>query len=998
MAANVAVRQVTSFESGRALPAPGPASAAPVMPGQDESFDFLTHPDELKDTTSTAVPDSRRLTQSGDRYASSALQVPDSPPELEFPFMRAEHSFDASTLANKDVEQDPSSICLSFSEGDIVFGHGFHETGWGDVTLLHTGKRGWIPINYFSPFADVKAIPLLSAAASFIDSPKSYKLVGELDEPKFTFSQAAINEIVSGVRSLLELTGTLNRDSPVAQRSLTIRRYRKALLTELAYVVSLARDNKRTLDDAVIEKLVRGVYRVVMKAAALLDVWTVDEKLHSTMLSSDDEGHSPPDSPAEAPPHTPHLDPTSFPPTPTTPSTPATITQASAKRINSGTQLAVHHGIPPAGERIEEVVDTLCEYLEPFIERMSSVERDKNASVQILAITRHSMLACRELLIVVEAVAVAAEPTATELKRVKEQLFVRIRLLVSSARHLVAALGDTPTRISAAGQKLSQVAEECAQLARDAVVWCNMALKQLGPNFVLPDRDYPLFKERPLSEVSNQLLSGFIPSSSANNMTSEENKRISTMSHASSIATTVSSTPSQFTETDVKPPGEDPLRDIHPDLIVRGQRVRGGTLSAIVAFLESPRADSFSRHAFLLTFRLYTNAVDLAEACVGANAVRVATRWLESFFDDEDLPSFEILKALPDLEDVISQRRAWPAAKQLVSRALADVDDDEISVGGLNASAAASSVTLASVVSSSRRQSVSRGKYGSQDDVRHLTGLHSIGSAFRLGGGSANGSTTAGARLLEYDASLLAAQLALMDAEVFEQLRPSELLDQRFSVSKRALGQAPNVVRLVQMSNHLSAFVADTILGAENLSAKTRKNIIRHWIKVAQACYDCGNLNGLVTIVSTLQSANIIRLRKIWGLLSTKNMSVLEKLGQLAAPDRNFQAYRQETRSRFDRPTIPYFGLYLSDLTFIDEGNPKRLNIRPGVEGVNLDRYLKASRAISELQQFQLRLPLDVTPNVPVQIWLRQEMTRSYSSFNSDSDNHWRRSLYIEPR
>lgn len=989
MAANVVVRQMASFDSNLGIPPSAASPGTPRKPTNDESFDFLTHPDQLVNTTSTSVPDSKRRTMSGDRYASSSLDAPETIPDLEFPFMRAEHSFDAQSLSNQDAEQDPSSICLSFAEGDIVFAHGFHESGWGDVTLLHTAKRGWIPVNYFSPFADVKAIPLLSAVAGFIHTPKSYRIVSQYadassDVVQYTFSQAAINEIVSGVRSLLELSGTLNRDSPVAQRSLTIRRYRKALLTELAYVVSLAREHKRSTDDAVIDKLVRGVYRVVMKAAALLDVWAVDEKLHSALTPSDEEGPSPPDSPVVAP-HTPHVDPSSFPPTPTTPTTPAKT--LNNKRGSIG-NLGVHPTIPEPRERIKEVVECLCEYLAPFTNQISS---EKNASVEILAITRHSMLACRELLIVIEAVANASEHKCVDLERIKEQLFSRIRLLVSSARFLVAALGDTQQRVSAASQKLAQVATECIELAREGSVWCESVLGKLPEPLSLPERDYPLFKERPLSAASTQLLSGYMSSTTSitrNTTTpSISSKRVSTVSHASSIATTVSSSPPASPKSTETKEAVNPLLEIHSDIVVRGQRVRGGTLPAIIAYITSQPRNTFLWHAFLLTFRLHTASVDLADALVEAKAIGLAVRWLESYFDEQDIPALDILGKLHDIDDKIEMRRAWPAAKQLIERSLAG---DE----GRGGSVASSTVTLASL-SSSRRTSVSKGRFGSQDDMRHLTGLHSLGSAFRLGAGA---NTTVGAKLLEYDPTTIAAQLALMDAEVFEQLKIEELLDQRFAVSKRSLCQAPHVVQLVLMSNHLSAFIAETILGAENLSAKTRKSIIRLWIKVAQGCYDCGHLNGLVTIVSTLQSANIIRLRKIWSLLSTKNMAMLEKLGRLAAPDRNFQAYRQETKARHNKPTIPYFGLYLSDLTFIDEGNPKTLTVRPGVEGINLDRYLKAARAISELQQFQRQLPLDVSANGPLQGWLRQEMARSWSSCSSDSDNHWRRSLYIEPR
>lgn len=81
----------------------------------------------------------------------------------EFSFLRATHSFDAQTLA---MTQATSSDILSFEEGDLVILHAIHASGWGDASVLFSGKRGWIPTNYFTAYAEFSMIPLLSAVLS----------------------------------------------------------------------------------------------------------------------------------------------------------------------------------------------------------------------------------------------------------------------------------------------------------------------------------------------------------------------------------------------------------------------------------------------------------------------------------------------------------------------------------------------------------------------------------------------------------------------------------------------------------------------------------------------------------------------------------------------------------------------------------------------------------------------------------------------------------------
>ena len=66
-------------------------------------------------------------------------------------------------------------------------------------------------------------------------------------------------------------------------------------------------------------------------------------------------------------------------------------------------------------------------------------------------------------------------------------------------------------------------------------------------------------------------------------------------------------------------------------------------------------------------------------------------------------------------------------------------------------------------------------------------------------------------------------------------------------------------------------------------------------------------------------------------------------------------------------PCLPFLGLYLTDLTFVDAGNPKTREL-PGsasetgepVTVINFDKYMRTARIISSLRRFQV--PYKIQP------------------------------------
>ena len=63
----------------------------------------------------------------------------------------------------------------------------------------------------------------------------------------------------------------------------------------------------------------------------------------------------------------------------------------------------------------------------------------------------------------------------------------------------------------------------------------------------------------------------------------------------------------------------------------------------------------------------------------------------------------------------------------------------------------------------------------------------------------------------------------------------------------------------------------------------------------------------------------------------------------------NFSRYREALHS-VNPPCVPFLGVYLTDLTFIEDGNS---NLVKGTQLINFDKRIKVASVIQEIQQYQ---------------------------------------------
>ncbi|KAG7263120.1 hypothetical protein CRUP_015377 [Coryphaenoides rupestris] len=185
-----------------------------------------------------------------------------------------------------------------------------------------------------------------------------------------------------------------------------------------------------------------------------------------------------------------------------------------------------------------------------------------------------------------------------------------------------------------------------------------------------------------------------------------------------------------------------------------------------------------------------------------------------------------------------------------------------------------------------------------------------------------------------------ASQITLMDAPVFKAIQPEELASCGWN-RKEKHSLAPNVVAFTRRFNQVSFWLVREILTARTL--RIRAEILGHF-----KLLDLNNLHSLVSVVSALQSAPIFRLSKTWALISRKDKATFEKLNYLTSKEENYTCMREYIRSLKMVPSIPYLGIYLLDMIYIDSAYPASGSIIETQQRTNQMNNLL--RVISDLQ------------------------------------------------
>ncbi|KAK7733294.1 Ras guanine nucleotide exchange factor bud5 [Cytospora paraplurivora] len=420
-------------------------------------------------------------------------------------------------------------------------------------------------------------------------------------------------------------------------------------------------------------------------------------------------------------------------------------------------------------------------------------------------------------------------------------------------------------------------------------------------------------------------------------------------------------------------------------------QVVGGSLPALVERLTTHEAtpDATFVSTFFLTFRLFCTPLKLAEALIYrfdyvgdsprmANPVRlrvynVLKQWLESQWRDEtDDEALSLIRPFAEIKLASSLPSASTRLLDLIQRVTTTSSPLVPRLSNGNTSAlpyvAAETPLPAPTLNKSQAHSLSSWKAGGNCPA-----------------------------ILDFDPLEIARQLTLKQMRVFCSIMPEELLGSEWM--KRGGAGSPNVKAMTALSTDLSNLVAETILHYNE--AKKRAAVIKQWIKIGYQCLELHNYDALMAIICSLNSSTITRLRKTWDIVSPKRREMLKTLQAVVDPAQNHKALRAQLATHVP-PCLPFQGMFLTDLTFVDIGNPATKQLQ-GTDGkdmtvVNFDKHSRTAKIIGELQRFQMPYRLTELPDM--QEWIQAELHRVRESDPKKNIqvSYYRKSLLLEPR
>jgi hypothetical protein len=425
-------------------------------------------------------------------------------------------------------------------------------------------------------------------------------------------------------------------------------------------------------------------------------------------------------------------------------------------------------------------------------------------------------------------------------------------------------------------------------------------------------------------------------------------------------------------------------------------QITGGTLPALIERLTTDDATPDAQFVltFYLTFRLFTTPESFAQALIDRfnyvddspliagrvwlRVFNVFKQWLELHWRmDSDRPALDLI--LPFAAETLAN--AIPSAgKRLMDLAL-KVSNSE---GPL----------VPRMISSMGKTNTSIAHYVAPDTPMPNPVITK--SQLTLLKNWKNNKTDCS--ILDFDPLELARQFTIKESQLFCSILPEELLATEWT--KKSGSMAVNVRAMSTLSTDLANLVIESILKHEE--PNKRAKLIKRWIKIADKCLELNNYDSLMAILCSLESTTILRMKQTWALISSKTKATLANLEAIVDVSMNYTVLRQRLQNHV-APCLPFVGIYLTDLTFVDVGNQSTRPL-PGsgsdgeapIQVINFDKHNKTAKIISDLQRFQIPYRLQEVPEL--QTWMQDQLVHVRTMGESNVQNHYRRSLLLEPR
>ena len=226
-----------------------------------------------------------------------------------------------------------------------------------------------------------------------------------------------------------------------------------------------------------------------------------------------------------------------------------------------------------------------------------------------------------------------------------------------------------------------------------------------------------------------------------------------------------------------------------------------------------------------------------------------------------------------------------------------------------------------------------------------------------------------------------ARQLTVVDFHIYADIQPCEFFN--LAWSKPALQHcAPNISLFISRFNLVSAIASGLILSGE--TPQQRALAYQKLVEIALILRSLGNYHSLMAVVGAFSNAGVKRLSSTISLIPQRISSSLTDLRDLMSPFQSFKNYRLEYGAARG-PCIPFIGIFLTDLTYIEDGN------RNDIDGmINFYKRAASYTIIQDVLRFK-GVPYDLRSHPQLQAFIARLPRFS-------DEELYERSLEYEPR